>query len=131
MEQPLNLQQLKKSNFKINIELSQFTSEGAIVTPRTQELIDKLNPKVDGKNKQPKISEDNDDVDETKKKKRRRRRRRVLPNYYEKLDHRKADVNEKLLKILERVELDRPILFKEKFEVLWNMDKQTAETDSI
>lgn len=36
-----------------------------------------------------------------------------------------------MLKILERVELDRPILLKEKFEVLWNMDGKAGETDFI
>ena len=29
-------------------------------------------------------------------------------------------MNTKLLKILERIELDRPILMKEKVDVLWN-----------
>ena len=36
-----------------------------------------------------------------------------------------------MLKILERVELDRPILMKEKFEILWNMDSHSAESDHI
>jgi hypothetical protein len=29
--------------------------------------------------------------------------------------------------MLERLDLDRPILMKEKFEVLWNYDKALAE----
>ena len=32
----------------------------------------------------------------------------------------KTQMNTKLLKILERIELDRPILMKEKVDVLWN-----------
>jgi len=36
-----------------------------------------------------------------------------------------------LLKILERVDLDRPILLKEKFDVLWNFDEIFAEKDII
>ena len=31
------------------------------------------------------------------------------------------------MRILERVELDRPIVLREKFKVLWNMDLQSAQ----
>jgi hypothetical protein len=42
------------------------------------------------------------------------------PHFYEKLDKRRRDINQRLLQIIERVELERPITFKEKFDVLWN-----------
>jgi hypothetical protein len=45
---------------------------------------------------------------------------RAPPNFYEKLDKRRRDINQRLLQIIERVELERPITFKEKFDVLWN-----------
>ena len=35
------------------------------------------------------------------------------------------------MKILERVDLDRPILLREKFDVLWNYDMTLAEKDII
>lgn len=68
-------------------------------------------------------------VVESEKKKKKRRKLRNRKNYYERLEKRRVDINERMLKILERVELDRPILLKEKFEVLWNMDGASAETD--
>jgi hypothetical protein len=40
-------------------------------------------------------------------------------------------VNERLLKVLERVELDRHIILKEKFDALWNIEGQAAESDFI
>ena len=67
-------------------------------------------------------------------KNRRRRRRNLLKkrkNYYERLEKKRKDINERMLKILERVELDRHILLKEKFVVLWNMEGASAETDFI
>lgn len=36
------------------------------------------------------------------------------------MDKRRNEINERLLKVLERVELERPITFREKFDVLWN-----------
>jgi hypothetical protein len=37
-----------------------------------------------------------------------------------------------MLRILERVELDRPIILKEKFEILWNTNgAASAETNFI
>ena len=45
---------------------------------------------------------------------------RATINFYEKLDKRRRDINQRLLQIIERVELERPITFKEKFDVLWN-----------
>eukprot|EP00350_Pseudokeronopsis_sp_OXSARD2_P013117 CAMPEP_0170568456 /NCGR_PEP_ID=MMETSP0211-20121228/81210_1 /TAXON_ID=311385 /ORGANISM="Pseudokeronopsis sp., Strain OXSARD2" /LENGTH=166 /DNA_ID=CAMNT_0010890361 /DNA_START=1705 /DNA_END=2201 /DNA_ORIENTATION=- len=45
--------------------------------------------------------------------------------------NKKNKINENLLKILERVELDRPILMKEKFDVLWYYDKAFVEKDVI
>ncbi|CDW77854.1 UNKNOWN [Stylonychia lemnae] len=52
-------------------------------------------------------------------------------NYYDKIDLKRKKINDKLLKILERVDLDRPILLKEKFDVLWNFDEIFAEKDII
>ena len=48
------------------------------------------------------------------------------PKFYEKLEARRNNINKKLLRILERVDLDRPIVLREKFKVLWNMDSQHA-----
>ena len=47
------------------------------------------------------------------------------------IDSRRKGVNEKLIKVLERVDLDRPILLREKFDVLWNFDEVFAEKDII
>lgn len=52
-------------------------------------------------------------------------------NYYDQIESKRKKINDKLLKMLERVELDRPILLKEKFNVLWNFDEIYAEKDVI
>ena len=69
---------------------------------------------------------------EEKPKRKRRLRKRITdpskaPKFYEKLDKRRQFINEKLMRILERVDLDRPIVLREKFKVLWNMDSQSAQ----
>ena len=72
--------------------------------------------------------------EENQKKKRKRRRARVNgapPKFYEKLEARRNNINQKLLRILERVELDRPIVLREKFKVLWNMDSNHASNSKI
>lgn len=61
----------------------------------------------------------------------RKRRSKKIVNYYEQIESKRKSINDNLLKILERVDLDRPILLKEKFDVLWNFDKQAAEKDII
>ena len=33
--------------------------------------------------------------------------------------------------MLERVELDRPILLREKFDILWSLDKQASDTEFV
>ena len=33
--------------------------------------------------------------------------------------------------MLERVELDRPILLREKFDILWSLDKQASDTKFV
>lgn len=67
-----------------------------------------------------------------KLKRKRKGRKRITdpskaPKFYEKLEKRRQFINEKLMRILERVELDRPIVLREKFKVLWNMDSQSAQ----
>ena len=59
------------------------------------------------------------------------KRKKKLVNYYTKIETKRKNINDNLLKILERIDLDRPILLKEKFDVLWNFDKQGAEKDII
>lgn len=54
-----------------------------------------------------------------------------MKNYYQSLEAKRSKINQKMLKILERVDLDRPILIKEKFDVLWNMDQPLVEKDII
>ncbi len=67
-----------------------------------------------------------------KLKRKRKAKKRITdpskaPKFYEKLEKRRQFINEKLMRILERVELDRPIVLREKFKVLWNMDSQSAQ----
>lgn len=59
--------------------------------------------------------------DQKKKRKRVDRSSRVM-NYYNKIEAKRRSINDNLLKVLERVDLDRPILLKEKFDVLWRYD---------
>jgi hypothetical protein len=60
---------------------------------------------------------------ETKKTKISRRRRndpmRKLIETNKKIEKMKKNYNEKLLRILERVELDRPILMHDKLDIIW------------
>ena len=54
----------------------------------------------------------------------------IKSNFYEQLEKRRRSINDRLLKILERVELERPITFKEKFDVLWNAGG-VADKDAV
>jgi hypothetical protein len=71
-------------------------------------------------------------ITQEKLKRKRKAKKRITdpskaPKFYEKLEKRRQFINEKLMRILERVELDRPIVLREKFKVLWNMDSQSAQ----
>eukprot|EP00347_Sterkiella_histriomuscorum_P004806 403359026 len=52
-------------------------------------------------------------------------------NYYEVIENKRKGINDRLLKVLERVDLDRPILLKEKFDILWNFEEIFAEKNVI
>ena len=59
-----------------------------------------------------------------KKKKKNHKKTQSETSYlFDEIEAKRKQINEHQLKILERLDLDRPILIREKFDVLWNFDK--------